>query len=144
MGLEEFAFVQLSEIYNVLPQARFGEASGWLMLAQALVAAIENVRLSQIQSDECAAVVAELGAWIKTFDSQDRLHLLRLKASFERVLRISSNFADESIALFQPRALERRASPSPQRLPARPARMQRKRAQPATPSAPARQSWMRL
>ena len=106
VGLEEFAFVQLSEIYNVLPQASFGSAHGWLMLAHAMVAALENVRLSFIQSDECVTVVAELRAWIKVFDPTDRLHLLRLKASFERALRIASTFVDESIALFQPRALE--------------------------------------
>jgi len=105
-ALEELAFVQLSETYNSLPNARFGEDQGWLALIKAIRAAAANVRQSHIQAEECAAVEQELQAWMKSFDAADRLHLLRLKASFERAQRIAGNFADEALELFHPRATE--------------------------------------
>lgn len=105
-SLEELAFVQLSETYNALPPARFGEEQGWLALIKTIRVAAANVRQSHIQADECAAIEHELLAWMKSFDASDRLHLLRLKASLERAQRVAGNFADEALELFHPRATE--------------------------------------
>jgi phosphoglucan, water dikinase len=105
-ALEEYAFTRLSDVYNQMPGARAGEEQGWLVLMNAVILALENTRLSLVQSDECTAVVGELRAWMSGFDPGERLHLLRLKASFERAQRIAGEFANEVIELFQARAVE--------------------------------------
>ena len=98
IGLEDFAFALLSEVTNRIAPDRWDER------LQILDFAVRNVRLCWIEAAECGAVSAELSAWRQGFDPSQRFHLLRLKATLDRIHRITAAYADRVLRLFPPRA----------------------------------------
>ena len=97
IALEDFAFALLSDAAN-----RF-DRHNWNGLLVALILAVENVRLSDVQTTECMAVISELRAWTQAFDPSQGFHLLRLKATLERARRIADRYTDRVLTLFPPR-----------------------------------------
>jgi phosphoglucan,water dikinase len=101
IGLEDFAFVLLSEMENAFDAAKAGTA--WELLLDTLRLTITNLALSGIEPEECRAIEAELLAWRQPFDPSDREQLLRLKATADRARRLAEDFSDRVTALFPPR-----------------------------------------
>jgi phosphoglucan,water dikinase len=102
VGLEDYAFTLLSECAN-----RLESLSGpgfWSGLLPAVAAALDNLRLSLIALEECAALLSELLAWADGFRADDRFHLLRLMATLSRARRLAEEHADRVGRLFPPRA----------------------------------------
>ena len=101
IGLEDFAFVLLSEMGNAFDDAKAGAA--WEMLLDTLRLTITNLALSGVEPEECRAIESELCAWLKNFDPSDREQLLRVKATADRARRLAEDFSDRITALFPPR-----------------------------------------
>jgi len=101
IGLEDFAFVLLSEMVNAFDAAKAGAA--WEILLDTLRLTITNLALSGVVPEEGRAIEAELRAWRQDFDSSDREQLLRLKATADRARRLAEDFSDRITALFPPR-----------------------------------------
>ena len=101
IGLEDFAFVLLSEIINAFDAAKAG--APWELLLETLHLTITNLALSSVEPEECRAIEAELRAWRQSFDPVDREHLLRLKATADRSRRLAENYSDRMMALFPER-----------------------------------------
>jgi phosphoglucan,water dikinase len=101
LGLEDFAFVLLSEITNRI-EARPGPER-WKPLLQAWRLAVNNLDLSQLAPEECGAIWSELRAWGEGFDASDRDQLLRLKATADRTRRLAEGYSDQILELFVPR-----------------------------------------
>ena len=72
----------------------------------ALAAALDNLRLSLIEPEECAALRSEVTAWAGNFHAQDRFHLLRLVATLSRARRLAETYTDRINHLFLRRAEE--------------------------------------
>ncbi|MFO0926220.1 MAG: hypothetical protein U0736_04155 [Gemmataceae bacterium] len=102
VGLEDFAFTLLSECANRLEAA--SPPALWAALLRALPLAVDNLRLSQVDPEECAAVRSELAAWSVGFCATDRFHLVRLLATLERTRRLAEDHSDRVSRLFPPRA----------------------------------------
>jgi phosphoglucan, water dikinase len=101
IGLEDFAFVLLSEIGGRLEAA---PPDSWEPLLATLQLTITNLGLSQIEPEECLAIANELRAWRRDFDSSDRGQLLRLKATADRGRRLAEGFSLRILAQFPSRA----------------------------------------
>ena len=101
IGLEDFAFVLLSEMGNAFDAVKSGAA--WETLLDTLALTVANLALSGVVPEECRAIEAELRAWRQDFDSSDREQLLRLKATADRARRLAEDFSDRITALFPPR-----------------------------------------
>ena len=101
IGLEDFAFVLLSEMVNAFDAAKTSAA--WETLLDTLRLTIANLALSGVAPEECRAIEAELCAWEKNFDPSDREQLLRVKATADRARRLAEDFSDRITALFPPR-----------------------------------------
>jgi phosphoglucan,water dikinase len=101
IGLEDYAFVLLSEYANRL--AEFTVEASWEGLFKALDLALINVRLGHTEPEECEVLVSELAAWSQPFDRSHRLHRLRLKATLERIRRIGERYSAHVISLLTPR-----------------------------------------
>jgi phosphoglucan,water dikinase len=101
IGLEEYAFVLLSEYANRL--AVFKVEDSWKGLFKALHLALTNVRLGLIEPEECEVLVSELATWSHPFDNAHRLNRLRLKATLERIRRIGERYSAQVESLFTPR-----------------------------------------
>ena len=97
IALDDYAFALLSDAAN-----RF-DSHNWDGLLEALGVAVANVRLSDIESPECSAVLSELQAWTVNFDPSQRFQLLRLKATLERARRITDRYSERMLTLFPPR-----------------------------------------
>jgi phosphoglucan,water dikinase len=101
IGLEDFAFTLLSECANRLGDlTRLG---AWVALLRGLSAAFDNLRLSLIEPDECAALRSEVAAWSIDFCPEDRFQLLRLLATLSRARRVAEEYTDRINRLFPPR-----------------------------------------
>jgi phosphoglucan,water dikinase len=98
IGLEDYAFALLSECTNRL--------ADWPTLLRALVAALDNLRLSLVEPEECGALRSECSAWAKNFSSEDRFHLLRVLATLARARRLAESYTDRISRLFLPRVEE--------------------------------------
>jgi len=101
IGLEDFAFVLLSEMGNAFDAVKTG--APWEKLLDTLRLTIANLALSGIEPEECRAIEAELCAWREHFNPADREHLLRVKATADRARRLAEDFSDRITALFPPR-----------------------------------------
>jgi phosphoglucan,water dikinase len=100
IGLEDYAFALLSETVN-----RLDNEDGkwdWRRLLRTFTAAVANVRLSHPEAAECTALLSELRAWTPGFDPTRHFHLLRLKATLERIRRLAEDYSDRILALFPP------------------------------------------
>jgi phosphoglucan, water dikinase len=102
IGLEDFAFVLLSQMLNSFeasePKRRGAD------LLEPLRLSIRNIALSGISADECGAIIAELNAWTENLDSDDREQLLRLKATVERCRRLAETYSEQVIGSLLSRA----------------------------------------
>lgn len=94
IALDDYAFALLSDAAN-----RFA-SNNWNGLLEALLLAVANVRLSNIEAPECGAVQSELQAWRTNFDPSQRFQLLRLKATLERAKRITERYSERILTLF--------------------------------------------
>jgi phosphoglucan,water dikinase len=105
IGLEDFAFALLSDCVNRLEAdgARQNDAAPFL---RPVCLALENVRLSGIEPEECAALYAEMTAWSQAFSPDDRLHLMRLLASLTRARRVAESYTDRILLWLPPRVAE--------------------------------------
>jgi len=97
IGLEDFAFVLLSQLINGFESAEPRRSAMELLEPLGLI--IRNLVLSGISPDECEAISAELNAWRANFDAGDREQLLRMKATIERCRRLAESFSECVIAL---------------------------------------------
>ena len=104
IGLEDYAFALLSECSNRLQD--LAGPGAWAGLLRALAAALDNLRLSLIEPEECAALRSEVTAWAGNFHAQDRFHLLRLVATLSRARRLAETYTDRINHLFLRRAEE--------------------------------------
>ncbi len=102
IGLEDFAFVLLSKIFNVFDVAR--TKAKWEPLLETLRLTITNLALSRVQPEECDALGAELRTWSAELNPKDREQLLRLKATADRCRRLAEAYSDRIAALFFRRA----------------------------------------
>lgn len=64
--------------------------------------ALNHLKLSGTEAEECRAILAELQAWEEDFDVRDRFRALRLKATIERARRICENYAHKVSDIFTP------------------------------------------
>ena len=99
IGLEDFAFMLLSSLINGVDRQELQ----WTHVLGALSLAVANLRLSSIGPEECSAIESGLEALRPIFDVSDREHLLLLKASLDRCLRLSHEYTDTVLALFPAR-----------------------------------------
>lgn len=104
IGLEDYAFALLSECSNRLQD--LAGPGAWAGLLRALAAALDNLRLSLIEPEECTALRSEVTAWAGNFHAQDRFHLLRLVATLSRARRLAETYTDRINHLFLRRAEE--------------------------------------
>jgi phosphoglucan,water dikinase len=102
IGLEDFAFVLLSQLLNSF-EASAQRRSGADLL-EPLMLSLRNLALSGISADECGAVIAELNAWTENLDPNDRDQLLRLKATVERCRRLAETYSEQVIGTLLSRA----------------------------------------
>jgi phosphoglucan,water dikinase len=101
IGLEDFAFVLLSDLINELSATELTDWSTWL---EVLGLAARNLFLSRIQPRECGAVFSEVQAWDAKLDPTNREQMLRLKASVARARRLADDYCDRFLSLFSARA----------------------------------------
>ena len=78
----------------------FSSSGDWLALLQTLAAALENLRLSQIEPEECAALHSEVLAWANGFSADNPFHLLRVLATLSRGRRLAATYSDRINELF--------------------------------------------
>ena len=102
LGLDDFAFVLLSQILNGFDTEP--ARAGWEVMLETMLLTIAQVRLSQVEPDESSAIESEWRAWTAAFDVSRREHLLRLKATADRIRRLAGNHSHRILSLFAPRA----------------------------------------
>jgi phosphoglucan,water dikinase len=102
IGLEDFAFVLLSQMLNSFEASEPRRSGADLLGPLDLI--IHNLQLSGISADECKAIIAELKAWTNKLDPNDREKLLRLKATIERARRLAETYSDQVISSLLSRA----------------------------------------
>jgi phosphoglucan,water dikinase len=100
IGLEDYAFTVLSECANRL--VNLAPAGAWTCLLRALQAALEHIRLSMVEPEECAALRSELVAWAVDFSAANDFHLTRLMATLARARRLAETYTDRINGLFAP------------------------------------------
>ena len=98
IGLEDYAFVVLSELANQL--AAFAAAGQWPMVLQALRHALANVALGRVAPAECAVIRSELDRWSVDFRARSDFELRRLIATLERLRRLAEGYIDQVLTLF--------------------------------------------
>jgi phosphoglucan,water dikinase len=76
----------------------------WQTALRCLLLITTNLRLSGFDEEECSAIESEVNAWSSDFDAGDRLKLLRLKATFDRLSRLADGYADRILDLFPGKA----------------------------------------
>jgi phosphoglucan,water dikinase len=98
--LEERAFVLLSERINQLEaEPRFC----WDAALHQLILAVNNVAWLGPTHSECTAIGNALRSWGAAFNPADRDELLRLRATLDRTLRLTADYADAVLALLPSR-----------------------------------------
>ncbi len=70
-----------------------------------MILCIDNIRLSGMDPEECRAILSELRAWRSEFDPNVRDHLLRLKATIARSMRLTDSYSATELGLFFEKAL---------------------------------------
>ena len=99
--LEDFAFVLLSSLTNFFDME---EEIDWVPALHTLFLAVEDLRLSGFDKEECRALTSELTVWAWDFNEKDdRDHLLRAKATIERCRRLAESYCEKILALFSGR-----------------------------------------
>lgn len=98
MGLEDFAFVELSRLINRLAEGR--GLRDWRVWIEATRLALNHLLLSGIEPGECAAIISESQAWAAALDPGSRDDLLRLKATVDRARRLAQDYRDQILGRF--------------------------------------------
>lgn len=101
IGLEDYAFVLTSELANELEPLAITDY--WQDVLSALRYLVANVRLSQIEAQECAVIESELARWSEAFDPSSDFQLRRLLATLERAQRLGEGYSDKVVGLFADR-----------------------------------------
>ena len=101
IGFEDFLFVLLSRLLNILENKGDTEIS-WVLMLETLTLSVINIGLSMIETEECKAIELELTAWKRSFEPE-QLQLLRLRATLERCRRLCEDYADRVLKLYQVR-----------------------------------------
>ncbi|KAG1668382.1 hypothetical protein FOA52_004892 [Chlamydomonas sp. UWO 241] len=105
--LEEYCFVVLSRIVNVLEEQGGAQTLStaantvWALPLSALTAGLRNLGLSQYKAKELLALENELQAWhaaAPLVSSKDTA--LRAKASLDRILRLSAEYSDALMGVY--------------------------------------------
>jgi phosphoglucan,water dikinase len=102
IGLEEFAFVLLSGLANLVEKIS-SENTNWDHLFNVFELALCNVQTSDFEKEECECLMEELRDIQKEFSPSLNEHLLRLKALVERCQRLSDAYSEKILALFHGR-----------------------------------------
>ncbi|GMH42043.1 hypothetical protein BSKO_09962 [Bryopsis sp. KO-2023] len=107
---EEYAFVLLSRFINLV-EASGGfeglEASSdqsWALQFGALILGLRHLSMDGWEPQECMALENELTAWQKEGNVVTPLNALRVKATLERLQRLSEDFCDSLLEELAPRA----------------------------------------
>jgi phosphoglucan,water dikinase len=98
IGLEDFAFVELSRLINRLADGR--ELLDWPAWIEAMSLALNHLLLSGIEPGECAAIISESQAWDAALNPGSRDDLLRLKATVDRARRLAEDYRDQILGRF--------------------------------------------
>jgi phosphoglucan,water dikinase len=99
--LEDYGFVLIGRLAN-----RFETSKRDLPWAQVLISfrlSARNLRLSGFDAAECMAIESELQAWSRELDVQDPVQLIRLKATLERIRRLSEFYSNRILKLYPER-----------------------------------------
>ena len=96
VALEDFEFVLLSQILNGLE--RSPSAGDWNVWLRLLKMSATNLRLGEIEPEECSALESELSAWSDRKEGRD--DLLRIKATVERCRRLAEDYSTRVLSLF--------------------------------------------
>lgn len=96
IGLEDYAFGLLSETINLLDNGQTPDT----VLFDLIPPILDNLVLSDIEKDECHALVSEFIAW-RNEPGVSRDNLLRLKATVDRCRRLAETFSEKVLRLFQ-------------------------------------------
>ncbi len=106
IGLEDFSFVLLGRLNNYFETLR--NMIPWGSATYALGLAIENLRLSGFDAEECLAIKSEMQKWSHELAAQGpgqgREELLRLKATLERCSRLVEDYCNKILSLFPEKA----------------------------------------
>lgn len=112
LGLEDYAFVLLSRLINAFEseggaswlseEVKGGRVGKWTPALTSLAIAVQQLRLSGLQKEECAAIKNELLAWSATgiFANDTMAWALRLKATVDRVRRVAESYTDTVLQLY--------------------------------------------
>ncbi len=98
IGLEDYAFVLLSEMMNVLEAVN--DETNWDLMLHFIALTVRNLLFSGIDKEECKAIESELKAWHKVFDYSNTQQLLRLKATLDRCMRLTTIYSEKVLKLF--------------------------------------------
>ena len=112
LGLEDYSFVLLSRLINALESeggapglsegAKSGNVGKWTPALTGLAMAVQQLGLSGLQKEECAAISNELISWsaagISVKDTKS--WALRLKATVDRVRRLAESYTDTVLQLY--------------------------------------------
>jgi phosphoglucan,water dikinase len=104
IGLEDFCFVLLSQMLNSFEGSEPKRSGAELL--EPLRFSIRNLSLSGIAAGECGAIIAELNAWTKNLDPNEREQLLRLRATIERCRRLAETYSEQIIGSLLSRSEE--------------------------------------
>ena len=107
IGLEDFSFVLLGRLNNHFETLR--NRIPWKSALSSLCLAIENLRLSGFDAEECRAIKSELRKWshelsAQNLERQGREELLRLKSTLERCSRLVEDYCNKILSLFPEKA----------------------------------------
>ena len=107
IGLEDFSFVLLGRLNNHFETMR--NSIPWKSALSSLGMAIQNLRLSGFDPEECRAIESELLNWSRELDTQNPEHhdqeeLLRLKSTLERCSRLAEDYCNKILSLFPEKA----------------------------------------
>lgn len=112
LGLEDYSFVLLSRLINAFEsdggaswlaeEVKGGRVGTWTPALTSLAMAIQQLGLSGLQKQECAAIKNELLAWSATgiLDNDTKAWALRLKATVDRVRRVAESYTDTVLQLY--------------------------------------------
>lgn len=112
LGLEDYSFVLLSRLINAFEneggaawlaeEIKGGGVGKWTPALTSLAMAIQQLGISGLQKQECAAIKNELLAWSATgvVDGDTKSWVLRLKASVDRVRRVAETYTDTVLQLY--------------------------------------------
>ncbi|PRW57887.1 water chloroplastic isoform A [Chlorella sorokiniana] len=108
---EDYAFVLFSRFINAIEEQGGAQAisrgsdGGWALPIGALVLGLRHIGLSGFGAQECMAIEHELTAWQKAGGFSDRDNALRLKATLQRLRRLTEAYSSELMGAYTARAV---------------------------------------